>query len=185
MNLDETNAFINALQLSINTEIANIVRVSTNESTITFSDNLKDDFRLELFQKLVPGVWNASHLSYTIQNFSSFNIPLITQFLLLTRLKKENIVKLAELDDKYRDFAKKILGPTEDSGDKKSLSMPQITQMIFDKVAEKKITLRELSHATDLSMVALSNFKAGNDIRLSNLIKICEALELKIKLSPA
>lgn len=44
------------------------------------------------------------------------------------------------------------------------------------------MTIRELAEKTGLSMVAISNFRSGKDIRLSNFIKIAEALGLRLKL---
>lgn len=42
------------------------------------------------------------------------------------------------------------------------------------------MTIRMLAEATGLTQVAISNFKAGGDIRVSNLIRIARALRMRL-----
>lgn len=182
---DEMNEFINALQLSINSQISSWF-IRQDQIEIHFLNREPNDVNLESFQKLVPGIWKPSgktggEIFYIIAN-TEFVSSLSTQFLLLTRLNKENVLTLAELDKKYKPFADKIYGPSDKKIPALIDNTEDVSRIIFDEVQRQKLTLRQLAEKTTLSPVSLSNFKAGKDIRLSNLIKICQTLKLKISI---
>lgn len=178
--LNEMQEFLNALQLSINSEVDNL-DLGEPGFTLHFKQITPNDANLELFQKLVPGSWNNTHNVYAIENSDDIS-SLTIQFLLLTRLNKKNILKLAELDDKYKTLAQKIYGTSVELSDTVE-SIESASKIIFDEVQRQKLTIRQLAEKTGLSAMAISNFKAGKDIRLSTLIKICQTLGLKISIN--
>ncbi len=179
------NEFVNALQLSISSKIDRwswMVGLPTASHVIFYFNNINpDDENLYFFQKLIPGTWDNAHKIYTIIDVEPIN-SLTTQFLLLTRLNKKNILKLAELDEKYKILAQKIYGTSVELSDTVG-SIENASKIIFDEVQRQKLTIRQLAEKTGLSAVAISNFKAGKDIRLSTLIKICQILGLKISIA--
>jgi len=181
-NEDKIDEFINALQLSIISTIGSWTDEDDDESfSILFSKIGKNDFGLELFEKLNLGQWNAERTSYKMK-FSD-NIASVTSFLMLSRLSQGNISKLAEINVKYQELASQMglvaLGELMSTIG----SVEDVKKIIFDKIKQRGMTLRQLSEKTGLSQTALSNFKSGNDIRLSNLIIITKALGLKIKIT--
>ncbi len=180
MTPDQIHEFINALQLSIKTEIDSIgFPDSDNIIELTFSEAPKQDKNLDLFLKILSGQWNEQKTSYTINDSKKIDWGKLTYFLFITRLNIENIQKLTELDSSFKDIADKL-------GIKKIAtqvsSAEDAARIIFAKVKDKKMTMRELSERSGLTQAGLSKFKSGGDIRLSSLLKITRVLGLRIKL---
>lgn len=178
---NEINEFINALQLSIESTIERWINEDDDLFfSIFFSKVCKNDFGLELFEKLNLGKWNDEHNAYKIQY--SDKLAAITAFLMLSRLNLDNIKKLAETKAEYRDLANQM-GLNELKNIVTTVhSIEQAKKIIFDKINEKGMTIRQLSQKTGLSQTAISNFKAGNDIRLKNLLEILRALGVEMRI---
>lgn len=246
-----------ALQSSLKIPIADIAITDTNNLTFKFYSKPTPSSALETFSKVFDGGWDDSGLSYNSQ-IDANDIPLLINFLILTKLKEATIRKLAQVDARYAAFAERLnrviklappsiavelekanftnipdlddeveitapnqldipngpsafevstdfllgkvgvigspleelqLGPPPKANI--SLNLPlaikpepvnNISALIFNIVRDKKMTLRQVSDKTGLTQAAISNFKAGSDIRLSNLIKIANALDLKVTL---
>lgn len=78
---------------------------------IQFKERPANEEQWKYFEKLVPGVWREKEM-YQIEG-ADFERSLsggITDFLLLTRLRKENMLKLAELNPYLRPWTEKALG---------------------------------------------------------------------------
>lgn len=176
---DEMNAFLNALQLCIASPISGFSHADTASPLIKFVMMVDDDAGLAKFEKLVPGRWERS--SYHVEDILKVDISLLTSFLMLTRLQDAQIVSLAEQDGRYRKYAEALaLVPHMEI--KFINGVSDLRDAIFVAVGEKKLSLKKLSELTGLTQVSLSNFKAGGDIRLSNLLKITKALGIRISL---
>lgn len=171
---------INALQLCIKTPIAGFFASGTDILHLKFSTAPHDDKGFEYFQKLVTGKWNEKELSFEVKNLKELLSSPLLNFLMLSRLQKENMRTLARIDAQYRPLAKKIIDDYQDKPDERIQDIKQASQVVFSHVAQQKMTLRELAAKSDLTQAALSNFKAGNDIRLSSLVKILKALGLNL-----
>lgn len=171
---------INALQLCIKTAIASHRVAGKDTLLLKFHSIPKNDKGFEYFRKLFGSNWDEKERLLTIRNFSALLSPAVINFLMLSRLRDENMKALAKLDPQYRPFVQKILGDYQENPIGNVESIQQAVAIIFSSVEKQKITLRELSQRSGLSQVALSNFKTGNDVRLSSLIKILKALKLTL-----
>lgn len=178
---DTVNDFVNALQLSIRNKIIKI-ELEKAGLVLWFPNPLLDDPNLTYVEKLIPGQWSVpkkpNHNCYFIHDHSLIQDAALINFLRLTRLNEENMKKIAELDPKYRPFTDKLgLKIASQITDLQSAA-----QLVFSIVEKQNMTLRQLSEATGLTQVSISNFKAGKDIMLSNFVKMIKALGLSIKI---
>ncbi|OGQ08931.1 MAG: hypothetical protein A3G32_02140 [Deltaproteobacteria bacterium RIFCSPLOWO2_12_FULL_40_28] len=182
--MSDLDQFINALQLCIKSEISSITQAGNdNDAVITFDSEVKDDTGLEIFEKLIPGHWNEKQDAYSMSGISiNFDFELITQFLLLTRLKADNMLKLAELDSRYQPYVDQIFGKQHSRSSEEIQKIDQASRKIFEKAKHKTLTMRQLAELTGLTPMTLNNFKSGKDIKLSNLMKLCKAVGIKIKM---
>ena len=188
-DLENWDEFLNALQLSIDTKIkedgASFILTNEEVISISFSKKPKADERWEYFEKLTEGTWKRSENGiwfYQIPR-DSFDINDLSKFLLITRLNKNNLLKIAELHSEYKKYVDKIFDRLPKKNQGMIYSMDHARQFIFEKMSQNNMTLLKLAHQTGLSMVTLSNFKSGKDIRLSNFLKITEALGIGVKIS--
>lgn len=181
IDLEDLDKFHSALQLSIESEIK-IILFNPEGYSLSFAKKPTHDERWFYFERLSTGYWKkVDHKEWRYQFPSeTFDIQKLTQFLLLTRLSKENILKIASLDPRFKEYSYKIF--KEDSANQTFDNMEEIISFIFSIIEKKKLTIRELSEKTGLSMVSISNFKTGKDIRLSNFLKILKGLELKFSI---
>lgn len=173
----ELAEFANALQLSINTKVVSVA-CDGNMIKISFSQGPSpDDENLLSFIGIFEGEWSTDNTVFIIKNAEKINWPRITLFLLLTRMNSKNIAKLTCLDKTSREIAAKLgFGSARRSID----STDTCSKLIFEQLEKKKMTIRELADATGLTQMTINNFKAGRDIRVSNLIKIANALGMEI-----
>lgn len=184
LSREEVGTFITALQISIDSQIMTWEIKAKDILHIYFDSRAKSDSKLGSFEKIVPGIWDTKHQKYTIQEIAKNITPLITNFLILTRLDPRNILKIKNLDSDYAPLVQAILGNQEGQNFSGITldSLLRASNAVFSEIGTNGITIRELAQKTGLSMVAISNFKAGKDIRLSNFLKIVGALGLKMKL---
>lgn len=175
------NGFINALQLSINDTIGSYW-VSEKNCLITFAKNPEKirNSQLGIFLKLVPGEWISSK-SYSVPSPETYLTEDLKSFLLLTRFQEPLMKKLAETDARYRVFVEKIFGVSHAST-WDIASVKECMNIIFEQIQKQKLTLREISERCGLTQVSLSRLKQGQDIRLSNLIRITDAIGMKLTL---
>lgn len=171
-------AFINALQLSIKTRI-NSVTEEGGFVTIVFAKRPSNDPRLDMFLKVFDGRWLDDGSSFMIRSAEKVDWQALKIFLQITRLNKDNILKWTEANETAMEIAAVMGVKQAQVGLRSPL---QAAQVIFGRAKEKGMTLRELAEKTGLTQVAISNFKTGGDIKLSNLIKIASALGLKMKM---
>lgn len=179
-NKEQIQSLLNTLQLCIKTAIADHRASDNNILQLKFSSAPQDDKGFEYFQKLVDGEWDEKKTSLTIKNADSFLSTRVFNFLMLSRLQEKNMRMLAKLDTQYQPFVKKTLGDHQDALEEIIEDLEKASAIVFSHVEKQQITLRELSHKSGFSQVALSNFKAGKDIRLSSLLKILKALKLTL-----
>ncbi len=183
---EQLNAFVNALQVCIIHEMHYRYIPLKDTILMSFTSTEINDDNLGKFKRLVPGeirkLGKYSH-QYWIKNLQQLNLGLLTHFLLLTRLQDNQIIALVKQDMRFRPYAK-ILGllPTETDA-MPVVSLTQARDLIFQTIEKKSVSLATLAQQTGLSQVSLNNFKAGRDIRLSNLLKIAKALGIKVTLS--
>lgn len=180
---DEINAFFNALQLSINETFLR----SHREDTIFFGKIKPKDPRIKLIEKLLPGQWDSKPIlmadilgdAYHIHDFNNLDLTLLTDFLILTRLNKENIIALIKKDSRFQPFAEKL--SLELKNKTSELIAPQDFGVFLTKsLQEKSMTLRELSEKTGLTQLTLSKIKSGTDTKISSILKITKALGKKV-----
>ncbi|PIR17477.1 MAG: hypothetical protein COV46_04085 [Deltaproteobacteria bacterium CG11_big_fil_rev_8_21_14_0_20_49_13] len=175
----QLQTFVSALQLSIRTKIK-FISEDKNCLKIHFDSppsSLDENFRK--FSIMLNGDWLDNGTCYAIHSAQTIDWSKITLFLLLTRLDEKNIIRLVQIDKSFRDIATEKLG----------LSGPNIenakdcAKIIFQEMEKQEMTNRALAESTGLTQVTISNFKAGKDIKLSNLIKIINVLGLDMKIS--
>ncbi|MBI4411137.1 MAG: helix-turn-helix transcriptional regulator [Deltaproteobacteria bacterium] len=191
---EEIEQFINALQLSIKSRVARW-KIAEPYLLIDF-DRAPTDDKLEVFLSLVCNElgYVGERTEYRKTKFvnSENNValllkeitPLLTQFLLSSRLEKKNMEKLAEIDPQCRVFVQRSgLGLAESPVLQETVvqNTSDASRMVFAKCREMSMTLRTLSEKTGLSAMTLNKFKKGGDIRLSNLVKLCGAVGLTLK----
>lgn len=184
MNSDELNAFVNALQLCVKSPISNYTIPENGNILITFDHVEKNDSNLKSFEKIIHGHWDRTGNTYEIPRSDDYSLAELTQFLLLTRMSSKNMAKLAELDERFKKFTDALKTSVSPSKSVTIQSPAQASGVIFDEVRKKNMTLRKMAELSGLTQVALSNFKSGKDIRLSNFIKLTDVLGLKIRVEP-
>lgn len=179
---------INALQISIDSEIIDpevidYDYIPGHSLSVHFKSpvsKLKKDDSLQRFVEMTGATWDDDGTLFIPKTSDEASIALLKDFLLLTRLKPENIKALLRMDSRFHRLALTVQNAGNDVMDCRTVS--QYAQLVFERLKSGSLTIRELAEKTGLSMVAISNFKAGRDIRLSNFIKIANALGLKLKL---
>lgn len=177
-NRNVIDEFINALQLCLNIEISDI-HSRDDDIVVRLSGGQTQDSRLDDLKKLFPHTKDAyGILSFLIPIHEAVDRNLI-QFLQLTRLDRENIQKIIEIDSRYEGFANK-LGLFRRLSNLETLH--DASRAIFRQVEKKSMTIRQIADSTGLTQVAISNFKSGKDVKLSNFLKITRAVGLKAKL---
>ncbi len=176
MNSQEIDELINALQLSIDTKIQQY-KAESGTLLISFANKIGKDNRLKDFI-LISGAQVKKDRSITL-SLKEIS-PHLTGFLMLSRLAPKYVQKITELDTRFEKLAEKITQAEKELNPATILSIEQASQIIEQTIKRKKMTLRELSQKTGLTQVSLSHFKSGKDIRLSNFLKIAEALDLKV-----
>lgn len=186
---DQFSGLINALQLCINSQIMGWHKPGhksvNNAFVITFAPKASNDAGLKKFNLLVQGQWGAPQhhriQNYVIQNLNTTDAGQLTNFLMLTRLQDDQIVSLASQDARFRPFAA-ALGLASKEAAKPIVALADIRDVIFETIGQKNMSLKTVAELTGISQVSLSNFKAGNDIRISTLLKIAKALGIKLTL---
>lgn len=173
---DDMNALLNALQLCI---ASPVLGYSLENNAIAFSTLVDGDTGLEKFKKLIPG--RMEHSTYHVEDISTVDIFLLTSFLMLTRLQDAQIISLAGQDNRYRPYAN-VLKLLPDGGETVITTIADAKDAIFKTIEQKKWPLKKVAELTGLTQVTLSNFKAGGDIRLSNLLKIAKAVGVRVVL---
>lgn len=174
----ELDEFANALQLSITTKI---IGVASKDGGVEISFESRPrpaDKNLRNVLKLFKGKWTSDGMIFVIHEAEKITWPQITLFLLLTRMNEKNIAKLVQMDESARKTAEKLGFKCPSAGVE---SVKKCSEIIFEKMRKKKMTIRELSELTGFTQVSICNFKAGKDIKLSNLIKIIMALGAKLR----
>ncbi len=173
-------AFRNSLQLSLNTEILDGSKISGTEDNTTinllFSEENPKDPKLETFLKILgKSIRKTSPKTFSWQNTNLREVELITELLMLSRLDQNNLNKLAEIDPRFAPWVQ---------GKFKTQSTPNIqinpTKIIFDQLEKKQMPQSDFAKKTEISLVSLYKFKNGGDIRLSNFLKMLEALNLEM-----
>lgn len=179
------NEFVNALQISINSEIIDVRHKPDQSLSIAFKrvpvTQITRDESLKRFVEMTGCVWEDD-AALVMPKMDESHLALLKDFLILTRLKLENIKALSQMDARFSRFARNIPGLAEGGEGTACANIGQISQAIFNEMKQKSVTIRELAEKTGLSMVSLSNFKSGKDIRLSNFLKIAKALGVKLRL---
>ena len=180
---DQIRDFVNALQLCVKSQVASLCESNSARYALSFHSIAAEDENLGKLAKLIPGEWNEKQTIYYIPMIAIIDWQLMIPFLMLSRLKDQNIIILAQLDPRYRAYAKK-LGLTTSSTENTGInSVRDAAQTLFNTIKEKKMTLREVALRSGLTQVALSRFKSGKDIRLSSLLKIAKAIDIHLYLS--
>lgn len=187
-NISKTNLdyFLNALQLSLNTKIHDVYLEKSNELHFEFNNDPSSDRSFQYFKKLMDAMWNTKKETVIIKNWDQKFSHSLINFLMLSRLKKENMQALAQLDPQYKVFVEKILGKSKTTNQSQATLVKNIkeaSQMAFSQVEKYNMTLRELSQRSGLTQTALGKFKSGKDVRLSSLLKILKALNLKLQIT--
>ncbi len=181
-NKDQINAFVSALQLCIKGEVV-VSRHSINNQpprklTITFPSEKSIDEGVKFFTKIIEGKW-LNEEQYEILNSGPALSQEFINFLLVTRLVKENMLKIAEIDPTYEKYVQKLSFKKTSSGISLN-NLAQAKTVIFDYMKENKVTFNELAKKSGLTAMTLNNFRAGADMRLSSFLKITQALGLKV-----
>lgn len=175
--------FMNALQLSINSKLDKL-SFEKNEHSIAlhFQPRHHDDENLKKFFKLLSphAKWQDKN-SLVWNEATEGNIEALTELLILSRLKDENLKALSQKHHRFKKWTQKLNLPLATS--EQTNSPHGIAKLVFQTLEEKNMTLNELAERSNLSLVSLHRFKKGNDIKLSNLLKILKALNLKMKIT--
>jgi len=173
---------INAIQLCIKSKITGFVRYKDDKIlTLSFTQITKDDKNLDNIFKLLRVHWNKQNESYQF-DLTAIDISLLTNFFILSRLKKENMIELAFIDKKYQPLIEQLGLKIKKESVTQINNLDDAINRIFEEIKRKGLTIREVSEKTGLTQASISNFKAGRDIRLSNLIKMIHALGLDLKI---
>src|SRR3990167_1069798 len=132
---EEITQFINALQLSIKSQVSRYTIPSNDQMMIHFDSVEEDDQGLLFFQQLFPGQWNKQRDSYLIQDTHLVDWQLVTHFLMLSRLQKANMQKLAELDNRFYSLLKKTnLTKVVNKEDKTITTLVDAVDIVFSAI---------------------------------------------------
>ena len=186
--MDRVALFLNALQLSLKSQVSQAAEIAPAQiKNATFFIQIKpseDDEHLEFFTKIIAGRW-LNDITYNIDDVATALSQDFINFLLITRLNKENMITMAQLAPQYKIFLKKLDFALTTTREVTVENLDQLRKHIFSLVEQDKMTLRELSLKSKITQVGLHNFKKNSDIRCSSLIQICRALGLEIILREA
>lgn len=184
---DQKSKLLNAIQLSVDKSIikSNFTVVGDDcdeaDFTLIFEGD-KFSKKLRKLSKLFLAKDSKDHQYLYIDSYlRNENIDKLINFLMLTRLVEKNIESLAAKDKTYEEYARRV-GVIDGFSEHSINSTQDCSQIIFEEVKRRHLTIRELSEKTGLTQTMLSQFKAGRDIRLSNLLKITKALNLDLKI---
>lgn len=176
---DLVPAFLNALQLSLSSPILAEVQKHPRSPILIFhfAQNINTDKNIQKFLDLLkPNLKWLDKNTLEWNDASEENLQTLTEILILTRLNDQNLIKLAGMNAKFEPWIKKLnLADPEN----KNLNLHNF---IFSQMQKKQISQSQIAKNADLSLVSLYKFKKGGDIRLSNFIKILDALNLEIQI---
>lgn len=177
------DALGNALQLSIKSKIQHITQTAGQALVIQLERLAPRDRGWNDFCRLLPGRWDAKALTWTVAAPNAADISRLITFMLLTRLQYPQMQKLAELDSVYGPYFA-VLGAhalvRRLSTHLPIDTVPAAVTAIFQHIAQQRLTLRVVAEKSGLTQVSISKFKAGGDIKLSSLLKIIQAVGLKL-----
>lgn len=184
IDTNEVELLINAIQVCIDHKI-NKFSIKKNSLQLIFDKRVMEkNNKLKIFHEIVQGYWDKTSKIYTFNLNQIGDLPLFTNFLMLSRLSKKNLEKLATSQTKFAKFLKRLRYLKKEQDKSYSIhNIEQIREILFSKMEQKNITYRELSNLTGLSQAALHNFRSGGDIKLSNFINFANALGMHIILS--
>lgn len=177
------NALGNALQLSIKSTVQRITHTADRALVIQLERLAPRDRGWHDVCALLPGLWDATALTWTVATPNVAEISRLTTFMLLTRLQYPQMQKLAELDPVYGPYFGVVGAPAPARRLSTNLPIHTISdaaRTIFQHIARQKLTLRAVAEQSGLTQVSISKFKAGGDIKLSSLLKIIQAVGLKL-----
>jgi len=130
-NLEE---FHSALQLSIDSQVLNILS-NPEVISLSFENKKPEDKRWKYFERISEGEWKKIDKVFLYQISQGFiNLGETTQFLLITRLRKENIIKIAELQPEYKKYAEKIFGPLKTHSSDPLKTLEEVQKFIFNRI---------------------------------------------------
>ncbi|OVE82184.1 hypothetical protein BVY03_01445 [bacterium K02(2017)] len=193
---EEIEAFLNALQLCIKSNVSllskktieadkTLSQLKTSKNFLFIVETKENDLNLSkvisLFKsyKLAPTSTKKTSVMFLSTSNPKLNLPDLTAFLLLTRLDDEKMRTLIKKNSRYKAIASQLnIVSTPSSIQIKSIH--DASEFIFAEIENQNATLREVSIASNLTLGMLSKFKKGNDVKLSSLLKIIDALELKL-----
>ncbi|MBI4237589.1 MAG: hypothetical protein HY696_04115 [Deltaproteobacteria bacterium] len=185
MTTTELDEFANALQLCIKSRVKKIVRNPSGGFVIRIDQRVTDDAGLRLATRLLPGHWNAGQTVYEVTwpSADPALLPLLTQFLLLTRLQPRNILALANQTPRYRALVEQLGDELPAASPGKIIAdLAAARHAIFTQIEAQQFTLRAVAEAGGITQVTLSKFKAGGDIMLSTFLKIAAAVGYHVTL---
>lgn len=180
---EQIDAFVNALQLSILSEFTYEYNIIKNQFRIKLLD-FENDKKIERLCKFLPEnmVLVKPKKMMFISDLNDQKMEQVTNFLLLTRLEPNLIEFFAKKKDTAFTFLKNFKAVSESEKTVEVKELADAANYIFAKLAEKNMTLRELSELTGMTQANLHRFKNHQDIKLSTLIKMAKALDVVIKL---
>ena len=174
--------FINALQLSISTQFRTEPNLQFLDNSdiiivIEFKESPSPKEKFERFLKMFGNryTWNSEANTLEIAVDSQKDIEDITKILMLTRLEEASLQKLHQQSS---DLAKWLNVFSTDLTYYSSSIEDSLRKLVFDTAKRNNISVAELARRSGLSYVSLHRFKNGEDIRLSSLVKIFDALGL-------
>lgn len=183
---EEINLLLNAIQLCIKSTLKSM-RVETvghnSIVTLIFLVVEHPDPKLTLVTDFLPGQWLKSH--YVFRWPDQIRIDELTQFLMLTRLESKSMLKLAEIDPRFKKYINNVtLKRISVDRNLEVQSIEDAARLIRNEIKLNNLTLRTISQQCGLTQASLHRFKSGSDIRLSNFLKLLETLNLEMTLSP-
>lgn len=180
----QRHAFINALQLSINSKLTYRYDINKNEFTVRLR-GLASDKKIHQLPDFLPDKCRFISPNSEVIKVSNLNdqeIEELTSFLLLTRLEPNLIEFFANKEGTPFTFLQNYKKVTKQEKIVEVNTIADAANYIFAKLSEKNMTLRELSDLTGMTPASLHNFKNHQDIKLSTLIKMAKALGVVIRL---
>lgn len=150
-----------------------------HDALILDFDLEKDDPRLTVLAKLIPGKWRPP-ACYRIEEFEFLN-PDFLKFLDLTRLEAEHMLNLVAMAPRFE----KLIEPFKGQLQVKKYKIKDLSDtipIIFGEIQAKNLTLREVSNKSGLTQMALHNYKKGTNIRFDNFLKLASVLDVGVEL---
>jgi|GEM_PF-2671832 len=174
--------FFNALQLGLQSSIADCRQDNTDTWHIDFAQIVPDDAGLDIMQRLVPGSWSRRGKMYTIHVAQvRVPFPLLTQFLLLSRMNPDNMHALLAMDPKkYHAIAQRLdLQPPHAHATtalQLITSRDDAARIIFSEMQRQHLTIRAVAESAGVTQLTVSKFKAGGDVMLTTFLQIAHAV---------